>query len=233
MVDLLNIIGTSLRQLAAWLNIDVDVLLIAILAVVVLVFVIMFLALLLATRHRAPPMPARPEARGMPVGMDYIEKTLLEFPAGKVQIEANVERLVFKLAEAEPKIIEKIVEVPAKEKPPVLEQVNIEGAADLNAAASLLCKRFTLESITIADERFDVVSSNSKDPKVDTELARALAPQAGWEVKRVVIKGKPSVYLFPFAKGERKLFALLKGAEKDDKILDLLASELGRLGKFL
>lgn len=118
MADLLNIIGTSLRQLAAWLGIGADTLVIFLFLVVAALFLIMFLALLIAIRMKPPPARVQPDVeRGKPVGLEYIEKTLLEFPAGKVQIEANVEKLVLKLVETEPKVVERIVEVPAKEKP--------------------------------------------------------------------------------------------------------------------
>ncbi len=233
MADLLNIIGTGLRQLATWLGISADTLVIVISAAAIFLFLILLLALLLAARQRVAPRPQPAEAKGKPVGLEYIEKTLLEFPAGKVQIEANVDRLVFKLMETEPKVVERIVEVPAKEKPPALEPVNIEGATDLNAAVALLCKRYGMDSLTIVDEKSEVISSNSKDPKVDADLARALSPQAGWEVSRMEVRGKPSVYLYPFSKGDRRLLMLFKGGEKEQRVLDLLASDLGRMGKFL
>ncbi|MFQ5815100.1 MAG: hypothetical protein ACE5G7_01220 [Candidatus Hydrothermarchaeaceae archaeon] len=235
MADILTIIDSNLRQLAAWLGIDVNTLVLALFGLLIVFFVSLFLILFITIRSKIPtPREPPAELEGKePVTLDYIEKTLMEFPAGKVHLEANVERLVFKLMETEPKVIEKIVEVPAEEKPPALEPVNLEEAKDLNAAGELICKKYAMDSLTIADEKYEVVLSNSKDPNGDAELAKSLAPQMGGKTRRVEVRGKPSVYLYSFRRGKTVFSMLFRGEDKDPRVLDMIPKDLEFLGKFL
>jgi hypothetical protein len=241
MADILSIIGTSLRQLASWLGIDVNTLVLVLFGLLILVFVILFVIMFLTIRMKVP-RPREPMAEGEakePPSMEYIEKTLLEFPAGQVKLEANIDRLVFKLMETEPKVVEKIVEIPAEEKPPEIAQVNVEDAKDISAAVDLMCRKYTMESLTIMNEKYEVISSNSENSKEDADFALALnfakhlAPKAGGEMRRIEVRGKPSVYLYKFTKDEKIVLLLFRGGDKDPKLLDMIPNDFELLGKFL
>ncbi|MEE9594036.1 MAG: hypothetical protein V3V92_01410, partial [Candidatus Hydrothermarchaeales archaeon] len=235
MADILTLMGNSLRQLASWVGLDVNTLVIILLGLLGIFFFVTILILYRTIKMKIPSLPEPPAApKGdEPAGLDYVAKTLMEFPSSKVNLEANVDRLVFKLMETEPKVVEKIVEVPAEQKGPEVEKVDFKEAGDLNAAVALVCKKYGMNSLTIADENNEVVLSNAKDPTGDAQLAKGLKMNMDRDSKRLEIKGKPSVYLYQITKDKKTLSTLFRGADKDPRLLDMIPKDLELLKKFL
>jgi len=216
-------------------GLDVNTLAIVLLGLVGIFFFAIILIMYLTIRTKVPASketPAPPKGEEAK-GLDYVEKTLMEFPSSKVNLEADVGRLVFKLMETEPKIVEKIVEVTAEEKPPKVEKVDFKEAGDLNAAVALVCKKYGMTSLTISDDKNEVVLSNGKDPSGDAGLAKGLTPNMDKDSKRLEITGKVSVYLYRINKNKKDFSMLFKGDLKDPRLLDMIPKDLELLKKFI
>jgi hypothetical protein len=150
---------------------------------------------------------------------EFIER-ILEFPAEKVKVESHIDKITLKFVKPEPEVVEKIVEVPVEkvvekvvevpvekvvEKPAaeplqIVKQIDLGKAKDLSSGIKMMVEKYGLDSVTLADDKGEVIGSTISKAKAKKDAAKVttLLSKAKPKEKRiegVFIYGEEFEYL--------------------------------------